>query len=378
MPSPVTVLHALAPAPYGGLERVVQALATGHSARGHHVHVALILDSSARESPLGAALARTRAVVHVFTPPPRAYLAERRWVSALCQQLDPDVVHTHGYRADVLDAGAGRRFGIPTLTTVHGFTGGSLKNRIYESLQIVAFRRFDAVVAVSKSLGSLLVRRGVPSGRVHTIVNAWQPGELPLPRVEARQALGLPPDGFRVGFVGRLTREKGADVLLEAAALLRNEPVAVSVLGDGAERQRLEARAEGLGLGSRISWHGAVPNAARLMHAFDVVAISSRTEGTPIVLFEAIAAGVPVVATSVGGIPDVVTGAEALLVPPEDPRALADALLAVSRDPASAAVRCAAAARRLQERFGEEPWLSAYEGLYRDLASRLHGPGRAE
>ena len=153
----------------------------------------------------------------------------------------------------------------------------------------------------------MLARRGVPASRVRTIVNAWQPGERPLLRDEARRVLELPPGGFRVGFVWRLTREKGTDVLLDAPAILPKEAVSVSVLGDGAERQWRDARAAAVGLGSTIA---AVLGAAQRMLALDVDATSSRTEGTPIVLFEAMAAGVPVVATDVGGIPDVVTGEE--------------------------------------------------------------------
>src|SRR5713101_3623616 len=92
----------------------------------------------------------------------------------LGRRLRPAVVHTHGYRPDVVDAGAARRLGIPTVTTVHGFTGGGWKNRFYERVQRRSHRRFDAVVAVSRPLVEQLLRDGVPPRRLHLVQNAWR------------------------------------------------------------------------------------------------------------------------------------------------------------------------------------------------------------
>jgi glycosyltransferase involved in cell wall biosynthesis len=111
-----------------------------------------------------------------------------------------------------------------------------------------------------------------------------------------------------------------------------------------------------------------VPDAGRVLPAFDVFALSSRTEGTPIVLFEAIAAGVPVVATAVGGVPDVVTEREALLIPPESPPLLGEALRRAFTDDEGSRARARAASARVAELFGIEPWLDAYETVYRLVA----------
>ena len=190
--------------------------------------------------------------------------------------------------------------GIPLATTVHGFTGGGARNQVYEAMQRLALRRFDAVVAVSEPLARQL-RVTVPGDRVRTIRNAWSPAEPPLPRAEARARLGIGEGELVAGWVGRLSPEKGADVLLYALPTL--PALHVSFLGDGADEAFLRGRAARLGVADRVRWHGAVPGAAALYAAFDVFVLSSRTEGTPIALFEAIAAGVPVVATRVGGVP---------------------------------------------------------------------------
>ena len=369
----MVILHVAAPGGFGGLEQVVQALASGHWRRGHRVHVAAVLDAGRGEPPFLDRLRSSGVSVVTLPLPPRAYWREQKAISELCREVRPDVVHTHGYRADVVDSPAARRLGIATVTTVHGFTGGGWKNRLYERLQSWAFRRFDAVVAVSHPLARQLAGAGICSDRLHVVPNAWSGGTPVLGRVAARRTLGLPQDGFRIGWIGRLTREKGADVLLDAVAQLRDLPVAVSVLGDGRERQALGGRARRLEVEDRVRWHGAVPDAASLFCAFDVFLLSSRTEGTPIVLFEAMAARVPIVAAEVGGVPDVVTRSEALLVPPEDAAALADAVRAVWRDPDAARVRAEAAHRRLVQQFAVSPWLARYEAIYQALGVPAEG-----
>jgi glycosyltransferase involved in cell wall biosynthesis len=154
-------------------------------------------------------------------------------------------------------------------------------------------------------------------------------------------------------------------VVLRAIALLGDVPVRLSMVGDGEERGGLLKRAEGRVVAQRTTWHGNVPEVASLLPAFDVFVLSSRTEGTPIVLFEAMAAGVPVVATAVGGVPEVVSPAEAILVPPDDPVRLAAAIRETLDNPAAAQDRVRAARRRLEREFAAQPWLERYENLYR-------------
>ena len=373
----LTVLHVTAPAPFGGLERVVEALAAGHRRAGHAVHVALILNGAVSDHPLAQALRRAGVAVELLPLPARAYLRERAAIAALCRRLRPAIVHTHGYRPDVVDGGVPRRHGIPVVTTVHGLTGGDWKNRCYEWLQLRAYRRFDAVVAVSRGVVERLGRAGVPQDRIVLLRNAWSGGTAPLARAAARAALGLNAVGARIGWLGRLSAEKGPDVILDALARLDDPRVRLSMLGDGPQASALRGRAAAAGLAERVTWHGVVPDAARLLSAFDVFVLSSHTEGTPIVLFEAMAAGVPIVATAVGGVPDIVSGNEALLVPADDPAALATAVSDVLRDPEAARRRALGAGRRLAEEFRLDPWLERYESLYRALAaSRGAGAGR--
>jgi glycosyltransferase involved in cell wall biosynthesis len=372
----VTILHVVAPATVGGLERVVQALASGLRRRGHRVAVAAVVTPGPREPPLLAALRDNGVEVHALAVPDRRYLRERAAVRSLCRALRPDVVHTHGYRPDVVDAGVARGEGRPTVTTVHGFTGRDWKGRLYERLQVRAYRRFDAVAAVSRPQVDLLVRRGVTPERVHLVRNAWTGSAAPLSRDAARSTLGLPAAGCLIGWVGRFSREKGPDVVVRAMASLADLPVRAAMVGGGSGLAAARAEATRLGVADRITWPGQVPDAAALLCAFDLFVLSSRTEGTPIVLFEAMSAGVPVVASRVGGVPDVVGDDEAVLVPADDPAALAAAVRAVLADPAAARVRAEAARRRLSSDFALDPWLDRYEAVYGAACSEAAGGPR--
>jgi len=363
--TPITVLHVLVPTEVGGLPRVVGALAAGHHERGHRIAVAGVMpEVGGVEAPLLASLRSVGVAVHAVEVPGRAYRRERGAIAALCRSLDPDIVHTHGYRPDVVDAAVARSLGFPVVTTVHGFTGSGWKNRVYERLQLRAFRRFDAVVAVSRPLADLLAAKGTPRQRIHLVPNAWAPRAPGAGRAEARRALGTRADGRLIGWVGRFDPAKGADVLVRAVGLLGDASVGAVMVGDGPERAACRAMAARLGIGERIAWPGVVPDAGRLLAAFDVFVLSSRTEGTPIVLFEAMSAGVPVVASCVGGVPDVVGNGEAVLVPADDPGALAAAVRAVLADPGAARSRADAARRRLASAFALDPWLDRYETVY--------------
>lgn len=362
---PIRVVHVLAPARVGGLERVVEALARGQRERGIESRVAVVVEPGPDRHPFVEDLRTASVPVDVLQVPHRAYLREARLLARTLRKRDPDLVHTHGYRADVVAAAVARLLGLSTVSTVHGFTGGGWKNRLYEWLQRRSLARMDVVVPVSRRLGSELREGSSKPSRVEVVRNAWFPTASMREPSSARQELGLRDDIFVIGWVGRLSREKGADVLLRAMNQFATDDVSVCVLGEGSERSRLEDLAAALGIEDRLRLHGFVPRAEVLFPAFDVFVLSSRTEGTPVTLFEAMEAEIPVVATRVGGVPDVVRHErEALLVPSEEPGALAQAILRVRANPGAARERARRARRRLETEFSIDPWLDRYQEVY--------------
>lgn len=362
----LTIMHLLAPAPVGGLETVVATLAGAQSRAGHRVVVAPTLSVPGDGAAFLASLADQEVEVVPLAVSGRAYPREYALVRQLCRSRAADVVHSHGYRSDIVGGLAGHRSGIPIVTTVHGFTGGSLKNRALEALQRFAFCHFDAVVAVSRPQAELLRAGGVPAERLRTIPNALAAHPAPLQRALARRALHLPDEGLIAGWVGRVSREKGVDVFIDALASIDDRVIRGAIIGDGPDRRVQEARTAALAP-ARFQWLGAIPDAARYFAAFDVFVLSSRAEGLPMVLLEAMAACVPIVTTSVGGIPDLLSSAEAMLVPPDNPAALASAIRATIDNSAATIARARAAQQRQRSEFDVGPWSGRYESVYRDL-----------
>ena len=365
MTAPLKIMHVLAPATFGGLERVVAALTAGHRARGHSVTAVLLIGAEGPEPPLARELREAGVEVMSVALPPRSYREQFRRVYAAIRERRPDVVHSHGYLCDVL-VGLGRGKGLAAITTTaHGFTGGDRKNLLYEWLQIRSHRRFDAVVAVSNALQTRLTGEGVR--RVHVLRNAWGGAAASLDAPAARAELHVPDGVLSFGWVGRVSHEKGLDVLVRALPFVNDLSIHLTVVGDGPERERVAALATELGVADRITWAGVVPAAGRIFRAFDTLVLSSRTEGTPVTLLEAMESLVPIVTTAVGGVPDVVSPAEALLVPSENPAALAGALRAAVLDRGASVDRAARARQRLHSAFALEPWLEGYERIYRSI-----------
>jgi glycosyltransferase involved in cell wall biosynthesis len=364
-PTHLTILHCIAPAPFGGLESVVRMLAKGHHTRGHRVVIAAVVDTP--HHPFVETLKNDGLEVVALQIASRDYRKERQDIARLITSVRPHVVHAHGYRSDILDLAVARKHKVPTVTTLHGFTGGDWKLRLYERLQLRAVRYVDAVVAVSRNVYDRLATTGVSKDRLHLVPNAYAiPTNLPT-RDDVRQTLDIPEEDVRLGWIGRLSYEKGPDVAIDALAAVADPSVTLSVVGDGPDRDALLVQADTLHLEDRIVMHGALPNAGQLLPAFDLFVLSSRTEGTPITVLEAMAAHTPIVATAVGGVPDMLSNDEAWLVQPEQPEALAAAINDAIRNPADAHARATRARERLERDFNVETWLTQYESIYQSI-----------
>lgn len=359
-PAPVGVLHVIAPAPYGGAETVLLALGRGMRDR---LRFSLAILADARSGPFiervqAAGLAHT-----ILDSPGRNYLRDIREIRALVRRDQIAVLHSHGYRADAVGLVAARLGSIPNVATAHGFTGGTARNRMNQFAGVQALRHSSAVVAVSSALRGTLQDAGVRANRIHVIPNAWAPpaGRL-ASRAEARARLGLPANGQVIGWVGRLSPEKGPDLAVEALAGLGGDAW-LCMVGDGPEREAVQRQARGAGVAARLRTAGSLAAAWEILPAFDVLLLSSRTEGTPMVLLEAMHAGVPIVAAAVGGVPALLDEETAILVQPSAP-AIRDALHAVLGDPCGAARRAVAAQDQLARRNDIDDWVDRHVTLY--------------
>ena len=368
-PSRLSILHVVAPAAFGGLESVLRALASGHTNLGHAIRVAVVLSPGGEPRAFAEALASDGVATSLIRVRDRDYRGERAAIRALCQRHKPHVVHTHGFRPDVVDGSVARAEHISVVSTCHGFIDSSWRARIYQWLQRRTLRHFDAVIAVSEPILRRVQAAGVERAKTHLIPNLFAPAGGGMSREQARRRLDLP-DVPVIGWVGRLSREKGPDFALEAFARLGRSNVRLAIIGGGPDEALLRRRAELLGVGDRVLWRGVVPDAGQFYAAFDAFFLSSRSEGTPIALLEAMASKIPVVATRVGGIPDMVDASSARLVDSEDVDGMARALAEVLDEPSVASARAERARARLDERFSLAAWLSRYESIYRAVSGR--------
>jgi glycosyltransferase involved in cell wall biosynthesis len=213
---------------------------------------------------------------------------------------------------------------------------------------------------------------GIPGARIRRIPNGVDTSRFApagaAERARLRGAAGVPAGALAI-YAGRLAPEKGADVLLEAwAALAPETPATLCLVGDGPERAALEARARALGIDGRVRFAGARADVAPWLRAADLFVLPSRTEGLSVALLEAMACGLPVVATDVGATREAAGPDGAVVVPPGRPDALAAALATVLRDAGRARALGAAARARAVAGFGIEAVAARHLDLYREVA----------
>jgi glycosyltransferase involved in cell wall biosynthesis len=303
------------------------------------------------------------------TPHLRAALRE---LIARLRRAGADVLFCHGYKANLVGRLAARRLAIPAVAVSRGWTGESWKVRLYEALDRRHLRFMDCVVCVSAAQAAKVYRAGVRPRHIRVIHNAVDPERFSRPDPRGRgelQALFPAPRALLVGAAGRLSPEKGFEVLAAAAPrVLRSHPDAGFVhFGEGPCRPQIERRIAAGGVGGSFVLGGFRSDLDRLLPHFDLFVLPSYTEGLPNVVLEACAAGVPVVATAVGGTPEVLGHGGGMLVPPGDPRALGAAINAALARGKALRDLGEAGRRFVREHFSFDAQARRYEELLAEV-----------
>jgi glycosyltransferase involved in cell wall biosynthesis len=258
-----------------------------------------------------------------------------------------DVVHTHSAKAGAVGRLAAHRSGVPVIVhTYHGFPfhefQGVARRAAYVAIERRLSRITDVVLAIGSGVATEALRRGLARPNalrtVTPVVEADVVRANALTRAAARTALGLPPGATVVGTVGRMDYQKAPEHMLEAIARMRHHDAILVWVGSGPLEEETRALAERLGVSSRVRLLGERSDVAALLPALDVFAMSSRYEGLPCAVVEAMRCGLPVVATAVNSVPDlVVPGESGVLVRPGNPAELAEALDGLVDDPGTTA-----------------------------------------
>lgn len=355
-----------------GAERVVFELATRLPRERWAVTVASLRSPGGSDGAVADALLAARVDVRPLRLRGKLDLRGALRLRRLLRALRPALVHAHLFHGNLAARLLAPSAGARVISTIHVVERRRLPAR--PLLERLLATRDDATVCVSQA-----VRRhaaaalGARSDRLRVIENGIDlarfapPSDPDRARREARAALALPPDAPIVGAVGRLDRQKGLDVLIEAfARLAPAHPQALLALaGAGPEEGALRALARARGLEARVRLLGHQRDVPAVLAALDVFCMPSRWEGFGLALAEALACGKPAVASAVDSLPEVL-GEAGLLVPPEQPAALADALGSLLTDPTRRAA-LTRAARARAERFSVERMVAAYDALYGEV-----------
>jgi glycosyltransferase involved in cell wall biosynthesis len=397
---PPGVLHVVANLDTGGAQEVVRTLVPALGMTGFRPVVATL-----RDGPLRAAIEESGVPVeviagraHSLTAPHRA-LPElrrlRRDLAAVVARHRIAVIQTHLLRSlDFLVLSLRREPGVRgVLWTVHNarldlrsdqVPSGAVQRALlgpkragYRTLYRTGARLGDGFVAVSDEVASSIVREiRPPADRITTIPNGVDTERYPAPvdRAAVRRELGVSDDTVLVLSIGKLMRQKGHQSLVDAMGLLDDRKAVVAIAGEGELRGTIETQIADAGLGDRVRLLGLRRDAPQLLAAADAFVLPSLWEGLPMALLEAMASGLPVLATEVSGTSQVVEdGISGLLIPAADPARLAEGLrelLAVARSPERSEAMGRAARDRVVARFGVRSQAEAHAALYRSILER--------
>jgi glycosyltransferase involved in cell wall biosynthesis len=368
------ILHLRSSIGFFGAEAVVLALATETLGESWTPMVGMIRNEQDPHVELAGEAEKRGLRTRIFPCRGRVDRSTVREVRQFIRDQDVRILHCHGYKSNLYGYLASMGTAAKRVTTCHNWTDADWKLALYAWLDRRVMRRYETVVSVSDPLTRQLEGHGIPASRIVTIPNG-----VSVERFESvaeppglRAELGLEPHDRVVAVIGRLSPEKGQAILLEAAAkVLADHPGARFLLvGDGPTRGELAALAESLGIASAVMLCGNRGDIENIYAVADLVTIPSTTEGLPVVLLEAMAAGTPVVATRVGAIPTVTEGGTAaVLVDPGDPAGLAEGIGRVLGDARLRERMTTAASRRVRETYSSHAMARRYEEVYHRLTA---------
>jgi glycosyltransferase involved in cell wall biosynthesis len=370
------IVHLLASPFLGGPEHQVLGLAR-HLPSPYRTTIITFAERGLARPLLDAARGVGLDTVELRHNAPAIWACVREVADEL-RQRRADILCTNGYKPDVIGWWAARRVGIPVIAISHGWTAATLKVRFNELIDRVVLRWMDAVVCVSAAQAARVCRALVPARKIVTITNSVSADAFAAPDRAYRTALVRffpQPPRCIVGAAGRFSPEKDFALFVDAAAAVaaQRPDTGFVLFGDGPLRGALEQQIARLGLRERFVLAGFRSDVGKYLPHLDLAVLSSLTEGLPVILLEAFAAGVPMVATAVGGIPEVLEdGRSGYLVPPGDRAALARRILDAIDDDGARRAMGRYAQRHVRAHFSFEEQAWRYQQLFARVVGKRH------
>ena len=294
---------------------------------------------------------------------------------SILKKNDIDILHCHEMKSRAYGLIAAKVIELPIVATNHNWIRENRTVATYELLDAFSLRFFDRIIAVSEEVKQLMLKFKIPQRLISVVrngINLKESCEKRDDNTSLRHALGIAENVRVVGMVGRLSIEKGIKYFLEAAqkTLVKMPNICFLIVGDGPMEKELKQHTKMMGIEGRVVFTGFYKDIAALYSLLDVYVLTSLREGTPMALLEAMAARVPVVATGVGGVAQVVRHNEnGILVKSHDPEEISESVLHLLRNPLESARLAANAKKALREEYSAERMAGQYENIYIDIVN---------
>lgn len=377
----MTILFLISSEGYYGVENMLVTLARHLIQQGCHCVLGVFCNSHSPHTEVGEQARRQGLTAEIVPCDGKWDWAAVARIQKLLVKHDVDILHAHGYKADLYGYAAAWPNRVKLLATSHNWTGKTFSMRAYAALDRLVLARFEKVVVVSDAVGAALRRWGVAANKVSTICNGVDLEHCCEAAPVLRNEIAAGGQAL-IGFVGRLVSDKGGALLIRAAQqVLAVHPNTKFVFaGEGPARQEWETLASELGISEHVSFVGAREDMPGVYASLDIVVLPSLLEALPMCLLEAMAAGKPVIATRVGAVPKLVSSeATGLLLNPGDVDGLAAAILRLLQDPQLASRLGENGRAHVARHYSAEAMARSYIEKYEQMLGRREGAvqGRA-
>jgi glycosyltransferase involved in cell wall biosynthesis len=368
----VKILHIISSGGMYGAEAVILNMSRTLNEASHTSVLGVFSNSSKPNLQLHEVAAKEGIESHLIPCKGQIDPTVIAGIRELSTQTHADIIHAHGYKADIYSYFALRGSHLPLVSTCHTWYDNNRLVTLYGKADRLVLRNYAAVVAVSDEVKQRLLKAGVREDNIHLVRNGidLRPFDNASPSLPNATVKGHPPI---VGLIGRLSVEKGVDIFLHAAAhvLVELPSTKFVVVGEGPDRDKLESLIDQLKLRQNVSMLGRRDDMPSVYASLDIMVSASRQEGLPMAILEGMASSRPIIATPVGDVPVMIRdGQTGVLVPPENARLLASAIVALLQNPARRERLGAAARKLIEDEFSAERMTADYLRVYAKAASR--------
>jgi glycosyltransferase involved in cell wall biosynthesis len=368
----INILQVIAPITFGGAENVLLSINSLIDKSHFSPFCCIFLNPKRGKNYLHERLKELNCDVSIIYMHKKFEINNISDLVRIIREKEIHLIHTHSYRSDVIGLIAAKITKRPIVSTVHGWTSTTGRVRVYEYVQKKVMRYFDTVIPVSQQINDELIQNRVRKNRLRKIHNIINYRNFSDDKVSSdlKNKYRIDSKTPSLGVIGRLSREKGHIILLKAITMIRKQypNIKLFIIGDGDQESRLREFVKAEKMENTVFFCGFQKNVYPFYQLFDIFILPSLAEGIPLVLLEAMHFKKPIIASNVGGIPELIEhGVTGELIPSGEPMPLANAILKLLRDRQYAWQIGENGHKVLLKNYSPEGWIQEIEDVYRTV-----------